>query len=181
MAWIESHQELRLHPKTRKLARELGISLPQAIGHLHCLWWWALDYAQDGDLSQYEADEIADGAEWQGEPIAFLEALELCGFVTDKAIHDWQDYAGRLIEKRAADAARKRAARRKDKQPQSTDVHRTSAGHPRDGARTVPNLTVPNHQGGVGGNDEYFLEMIPEELKRIKFQFYYSSINTAQN
>ena len=34
MAWIEAHQELRNHPKTKKAARLLGISRPQMIGHL---------------------------------------------------------------------------------------------------------------------------------------------------
>ena len=37
-----------------KLARRLGVSLPAAIGHLHLLWWWAMDYAQDGDLTRWQ-------------------------------------------------------------------------------------------------------------------------------
>ena len=53
MAWIESHQELANHPKTKRFKRALGISTPQAIGHLHLLWWWALDYAQDGSLAAF--------------------------------------------------------------------------------------------------------------------------------
>src|SRR5687767_5633894 len=55
MAWIESHQEIARHPKTRKLARLLGGSVPTAIGHLHLLWWWAVDYAEDGWLGKYTA------------------------------------------------------------------------------------------------------------------------------
>jgi hypothetical protein len=152
MAWIESHQSLRLHPKTRKLARELGVSLPQAIGHLHCLWWWALDYAQDGDLSQYEADEIADGAEWDGDPAVFIESLRRCGFVTDKAIHDWQDYAGRLIERREKNRERMRQARGADTavtcNARATHVQDTCnarATRVQDTCEaTIPNLTQPN-------------------------------------
>jgi hypothetical protein len=60
MAWLESHQDLRDHPKTARLRRRLGVSLPAAIGHLHLLWWWALTYADDGDLSGYDPDVIAD-------------------------------------------------------------------------------------------------------------------------
>ena len=52
MAWIESHQELRHHYKTKRLARELKVTVAAAIGHLHCLWWWAIDFAPDGDLSK---------------------------------------------------------------------------------------------------------------------------------
>ena len=74
MAWIESHQELGRHPKTRRLMRQLGVSLPTAIGHLHCLWWWALDFAQEGEITKYDAEAIADAALWDGEPQMFLDA-----------------------------------------------------------------------------------------------------------
>jgi len=40
--YIQSHEEIATHPKTRRLARALGISLPTVIGHLHLLWWWCL-------------------------------------------------------------------------------------------------------------------------------------------
>jgi len=45
MAWIESNQELARHPKAKKAARMLGISVPAVVGHLHFLWWWCLEYA----------------------------------------------------------------------------------------------------------------------------------------
>ena len=101
MAWIESHQELWRHPKTKKLARLLAVSVPTAIGHLHGIWYWALDFAQDGDLRRYDPEEIADAALWEGEPGRFIEALVAAGYLdqTDNGltIHDWYDYAGRLI------------------------------------------------------------------------------------
>ncbi|TDA68003.1 MAG: HNH endonuclease [Clostridia bacterium] len=111
MAWIESHQTLGQHPKTRRLARCLGISLPAAVGHLHYLWWWALDYARDGDLSKFEPEDIAGAALWEGDATAFIEALVKTGFVDRDeeglAIHDWGDYAGRLIEQREKQARRR--------------------------------------------------------------------------
>lgn len=140
MAWIESHQTLANHPKTLKLARVLNVPRVTAVGHLHFLWWWALDYAQSGDLSGFEAMDIAVAADWQGEPEAFVVGLQRAGFLDDDGqIHDWDEYAGRLIERRRADAERKRAAR-------SQDVRRTSTGHPEDGVRnrTVPNRTQQN-------------------------------------
>lgn len=108
MAWIESHQSLRSHPKTKRLARALSLSVPTVIGHLHCLWWWSLDYASDGDLSAFEAWEIAEGAMWEGDPETFLTALEDAAFYQDGKLHDWHDYAGRLIHSR--DKARERMA-----------------------------------------------------------------------
>lgn len=150
MAWIESHQTLARHPKTRKLARLLDISVPQTIGHLHCLWWWAMDYAQDGDLSDYDCTDVADAALWEGDADAFVAALAECGagggigFLelgdSGYIIHDWQDYAGRLVEKRKANAERMRIARASNKEVSATHVQRTNKA--RAGA-TVPNRTIP--------------------------------------
>ena len=120
MAWIESHQELKDHPKTRKLARQLGITVPAAIGHLHCLWWWALEYAQDGDLSEYDAEEISFAGMWEGDADQFISALCQSGFLDeavtpgDYGLHDWTDYAGRLIDLRAFRSQRNKLHRDAD-------------------------------------------------------------------
>lgn len=108
MAWIESHQSLRSHPKTKRLARALSVSVPAAIGHLHCLWWWSLDYAPDGSLEHFEDWEIAEGAMWEGDPEVFVKGLEVSTFCRNRVLHDWQDYAGRLLQSRAK--ARERTA-----------------------------------------------------------------------
>lgn len=153
MAWLESHQSIRIHPKTRRAARALGVSIPLMVGHLHLLWHWALDYAQDGSLADYEPADIADAAMWEGDPDLFCEALLQCGpgktagfLERDETgalqIHDWWEYAGRLIAKRQADAERKRNAR-------NGDVQRTSGGHPADIQTTAQvnqptNINQPN-------------------------------------
>ena len=67
-AWIESHQTLRNHRKTLRMARILSADKVLVIGALHCLWWWAVDYAEDGELTGYDAVEIAEGAGWEGDP-----------------------------------------------------------------------------------------------------------------
>lgn len=155
MAWIESHQELGRHPKTRKLARLLCTSIPAVVGHLHFFWWWALDFAQDGSLAKFDADEIADAALWEGDSTTFYRALITAGFVDelddDTTIHDWDEFAGRLIDKRKANAERMRQARAANDETRATHVQRTF--HARAGA-TVPNRTVPNptSQGDGGDN-----------------------------
>ena len=154
MAWIESNQELGRHPKMKKFARLLSISWPEAVGYLHYLWWWALDFAQDGDLTKYEAGDIADAVLWQREPLEFVDALIEAGFL-DKTeddgllIHDWFDYAGRLIEKRVANRERMRKARAKAKNESSPHVQSTN--NARTGA-TVPNSTVPNQPNSTEPN-----------------------------
>jgi len=155
MAWIESHQELARHPKTKKLSRRLGISVPAAIGHLHMLWWWALDYAQDGDLSVFEAEDIADAMEWPSESAeVLLNALLESEFIDSGDglfLHDWFDYAGRLVEQREKNRERKRKSRSvsSNKANGHTPVTRPSRGQVEDNSgghgATVPNQTIPNH------------------------------------
>jgi len=138
MAWIESHQALRDHPKTKRLARALGVARVTAVGYLHFLWWWCVDYAPDGDLNRFSDADIADGCEWADAPDAFVSALGAAGFLdADRRVHDWGDYTGLLVTKREADAERKRMARAR-----LADVRRTSNGRLPDGDRTAD---VPNH------------------------------------
>jgi DnaD/phage-associated family protein len=144
VAWIRSEQSLRGHPKTTKLARMLDVSVATAIGHLHMFWWWARDYAKDGDLSQYEAEEIADGCGWVGDSGRLVQALADCGpgehwgFLEKGArgwvVHDWMEYNGENIRQLEADAARKREARKKPKISggRPADDRETSDGHPAD-------------------------------------------------
>lgn len=163
--WIESHQSLRKHPKTLRAARALGVCEVHLIGHLHCLWWWAMDYAPDGDLSSYTDTDIAAAAEWDGDAAQFVAALRDAAKIGDRPgflemredrlhIHDWWEYGGKLIAKRDAEAARKRDTRRKTDspttEPRPQDVRRTSAGHPQDVRlnRTVQDSTNTTGQTG---------------------------------
>lgn len=149
MAWIESHQSLLDHRKTLRFARELELDQVMAIGHLHCFWWWCLDNAPTGRLTVIPTDDIATGSRYKGDPQLFFNALLSAGFINRKGrgvcIHDWYDYAGKLIERRKRNTEAKREARKEG----------ASSGHPNDGASpsapnpklpypTVPNPTVPN-------------------------------------
>lgn len=148
MAWIESHQELWRHPKTKKLARLLSVSVPTAIGHLHGLWFWALDFAQDGDIGRYDPEEIADAVLWDGNAQEFIDALIGSGFA-DKTpesitIHDWNEYAGKLLERRAADRQRKRSSAKTS--PSSAGIPPEVNGKAKEFSRipSLPYPTVPN-------------------------------------
>lgn len=122
MAYVEAHANLRDHLKTKKVARLLGIPKTQVIGHLLCLWWWCQEYAQDGDLSQYCAEDIAEAAEWTGDAEKFISALLNCGtkdgpgFLSfdendHLAVNDWFEYGGKLFVTRAQAAKRMRNMR----------------------------------------------------------------------
>ena len=122
MVWIESHCDLADHPKTLRLAGFLGVDVPTAIGHLHLLWWWAMRFAKDGLLEEFSEPELAHAARWRGDSREFVEALIRSRFVDLDPIrlHDWDQYGGKLENKRAANAERNRRAR-------ATHVQGTSA------------------------------------------------------
>ena len=126
MAWIESHQSLGQHPKTKRLARKLGCSMPAAVGHMQYLWWWALDYAPDGDLARFDDEDIADACQWEGEASMFVGALAEAGFLDGRAIHDFDVYVGRIVSKREANAERQRQYRERNAHV-TRDKHVTNA------------------------------------------------------
>lgn len=140
MAWIESHQSLGRHPKLMRLAVVLGVEDAAAVGYLHYLWWWAIDYAPAGDLTKMTDAEVALAAGWKGDAKAFRGALSECGFIdADGHLHDWDDYSGGLILSRKRDAKRKRDGRRSSA-GRPPDVHRPSTVH-NTTQQTQPNPT----------------------------------------
>ena len=122
MAWIEVHQALRGHRKTLALRRQLGMENDaQAIGHLVCLWLWTLDNAPDGDLSEMDDATIAYGADFPEERAEeFVKALQKARFLDGKCIHNWEEYAGRLIAIRESNRERARKARERKRAKSGT-------------------------------------------------------------
>lgn len=137
MAWIELHQSLTSHKKTRRLARALGLGvpegIPQTIGHLCLFWLWCVDGTEDGSLVDLDAQDIADAAGWTGDAEAFTEAMIKTGFIEKGAngleIHDWDDYIGRLLEKRQNAREKERIRKQKYRQRKRQE---TEASTPED-------------------------------------------------
>ena len=135
MAWIKSEQALASHPKVHLLAKDLGISVPQAVGHLHLLWWWALDYADDGNLTRYR-DFIPSASQWVGDENLFITSLIKHNWIDEVegklVIHDWLDYTGALIETREKDAERKRKYRQSKNAKTSANRDSWETSSPKD-------------------------------------------------
>lgn len=184
MAWIESHQSLKDHPKLHHLSQLLHVGRPAAIGHLHMLWWWALDYAPDGDITDIFPGTIAASCDWVGRSKTgqqFVTALVDSGWldvVTTSAerrhdvavtsggrrvdvratsderrddvalrqenvrlvLHEWQEYAGRLLQRRRLDRERKASVRRNSTEAPPDVLPPVR----RNSASTVPNPTEHN-------------------------------------
>jgi hypothetical protein len=196
MSWIESHQSLGQHPKTIRLASLLKVSMPAAVGHLHYLWWWTMDYAPDGKIGRYDAGIIGHACLWKGKPQALVDALVEAGFLDadgDLMIHDWPDYAGRLIERRESNKDRQKAFRDRRKTGRDAEIangQNNAVGHTDNAARngdvgvterarvalptvpTVPTLTnlptdaaVAASRAHVSATPAHAREELPEEVR----------------
>lgn len=150
MAWIEAHQALGDHPKVRKLSRILKLDNEnEPIGILMRLWWWAMDYAPDGSIGKYDAEELAWAMRWKGEPEELLEALIGAGWIDDGPeglqIHDWYQYAGRLVDMREAkrEQDRIRQQRRRDREKERAE--NSHANVTRDVTRDGSDVSRTNH------------------------------------
>jgi hypothetical protein len=158
VAWLEIHQSIKDHRKLLAAADALDMAPAHVAGHIIFFWLWALDNAPSGEISDISARNIARAAQWEGSPESFLSALVESGLV-DKTgerlfIHDWSDYAGKLIDQRVADRERKRQSRASAKAKNSDsvtcpeNVQRTSVGQNKDvqgkSVATVQNTTVQN-------------------------------------
>jgi hypothetical protein len=125
----------------------LNISKYLLIGHLHALWWWGLDNADnDGCLGETFPEEIAEAAGWPVRRASeFVNALLFTHFLDETesgyVLHNWRKYAGKLNEKKEKDRRRK------------AEVAANSSGIPTEVAANsqAPNLpdlptkpTIPN-------------------------------------
>ncbi|MEW6234729.1 MAG: hypothetical protein AB1656_05020 [Candidatus Omnitrophota bacterium] len=92
------------HPKTKRLAKILGIQRCHAIGILEALWHFTAQHAIQGNVGRWSNEEIAEGVYWEGDSDTLLNALLKSGFVDPHPthrliIHDWHDHADDSVRK----------------------------------------------------------------------------------
>ena len=144
MAWLQVHQTLKDHRKLFDAADELEITTPHMMGLLVSFWLWALDNAPKGDLAGITPRMIARAAQWDGEPEKLAETLIRAGWIDENEdgtleIHDWYEYAGKLIDQRQAEkerSARRRAAAASPSDD-TPDDQTPTAGQPPDATPTT--------------------------------------------
>ena len=184
MAWIQVHQALKDHRKLYDAADELEITPPHMMGLLISFWLWALDNASAGQLAGVTSRMIARAAQYDGEPEKLTSALIRAGWLDKKEdgtleIHNWYEYAGKLIDQREAEKARSKRRRTAAGKTvgEPTNDRRTTAGQPPDDQQTtagrldytrVDNNIPPNPQGEGG-------EMKKKPLVEIRFAEFWSA------
>lgn len=101
--WIQVYSNLCAHRKTCKLRDALGLKANyEAVGLVVCLWSWAAVNASDGNLTGYNARDIADAVGYKKSPAKLLEAMVQAGFLDQHdnttTIHDWDVHAKLLMD-----------------------------------------------------------------------------------
>jgi hypothetical protein len=166
-AYIVAYLELREHPKVQRLATRMGWRKAQAIGALMLLWMHAAEYAQDGVIEEYDAQELATVCDVpKPQADRWVEALIDVGWIDadPRTIHDWSDYSGKtldLLRENRERVARHRAAK-------SEAAETTTRSEPTVSTRTVPvrTRTVREQSALRVRREESKSEIAPTALAR---------------
>ena len=98
MPWIDSHTVLIRHRKLIALANDLRLKPVYALGHLHALWYAAIEQQEDGDLSVWTDTFIAVQSHFSGSAPQWVSLLRKHRWLDGKLVHDWLDYAGPYLK-----------------------------------------------------------------------------------
>jgi hypothetical protein len=93
------------HPKTRRLMRFLDLNQREAVGLLAMLWLNAMMWAEDGDLSSYSEEDIAEALCWERCPKKLIESLLDAGFLElhkgKLMVKSWEEHTGKGLSIRS--------------------------------------------------------------------------------
>gem|GEM_PF-4682293 len=80
------------------------------MGHLHAFWHAVLEQQEDGDLTSWTDEMIADAAQFKGEPAHLVTLLQKHRWLDGRLVHDWLDYAGLYLIRKYSRRNKKRLA-----------------------------------------------------------------------
>ncbi len=160
--WVRVDSGITRHPKIYKLARLLSLKRAEAAGLVVGFLGYLAEYHHDGDFTGIDWDAAIEhagtsatnpadvraallGAGWvdrfrDGAPVPESVPFEESEGVV-LVWHDWDDWQGKLIDNREADAARKRSDRQARAALRDTRSARPG-GRPADRPADVPGTTA---------------------------------------
>ena len=80
-----------------ELAKDLRLAPVHVMGHLHALWHAALEQQEDGNLSSWSDELIAEMSCYPGDVSQYVQLLQKHEWLDGKLLHDWLDYAGKYL------------------------------------------------------------------------------------
>lgn len=145
MPWIESHDTIWTHHKTKTLCRLLRISKVQAVGHLISLWHFVLANAwRDADMTKWGDDGIEEASRWEGVPGEMVNGLRESGFLDGCIAHGWLRRAGKLVRDRIYNEERRCDAEKRRKNADDGRKQLATLPYP-----TLPNQQIPSQPDGA--------------------------------
>ena len=118
--YVRLHSSFWTHRKTLQLRRKLGDA---AFWIPPRLWSFAAENAPDGDLSNYQAEDLAMLVQYSGNAQEMLQALNDAGFLENGIIRNWAERNSFHVTNhdRAKKAAEARWAKRTEKLSEEKD------------------------------------------------------------
>jgi len=121
--WLKVHDTLLDHRKLRRTCKLLKVSEVSLRGYLVTLWLNVLRHSPDGDLDDWNEEDIEHYAGWAGKPGIFVPSLIKTAWidiVDDRAvIHDWDEHSERLHVAKVRKQARERQRKHREKTSES--------------------------------------------------------------
>jgi hypothetical protein len=143
------------HPKFRSLMRCLELPQYAVVGLLESVWTLAAQFADDGDLSRFSAQEIADYAGYEGDAETLVNALVssrwLDGCIGALAVHDWLDHCPHYVHDRRRKRSPKQTVPGNSRNVQEIPTH----SDPTQPNPTMPNQTKPNLSSAPDVTEKY--------------------------
>jgi hypothetical protein len=148
--WMRIETDFVDHPKTRRLASELGD--PLAGWYVLRLWSWMSRFCPVGHVVGQWRDSLESACEWRGEPGRLVSAFIAAGFLDtteegDLEAHGWAEHQGKVAARARKEAERKRLYRsnlsRGTGTGQTRDVPRDKVRRPAQRDVTGRDVEVP--------------------------------------
>ena len=132
--WIRVHSNVRSLTVVWRAVECLGLPPDSAVGLLVILWGQVAQHSENGRIDNVPDAQLEGWVGWSGEPGKFARFIRE-KHITDGRIREWDDYAGKLEERREKDRERKRLA----------NLLRNSNGRPEEVRRkAVPTRAARN-------------------------------------
>lgn len=180
MAWISVYQQLRDHRKTRKLANNLNIPKPLAVGYLIFIWLWAVDNVDsEGTIIEASEKDIEEAALWNGQPGHLYKELVNCKWIDAyedrKVLHNWGEFNRPFYQyqkRKEYDKKRKRAGNSTGSSmetPPETlpEIHESSSTPPPTTPPIYPRRGKKDKKEGTDIRLRPLIEWYESEYKRV--------------
>lgn len=148
--WIRVHANLADKPVIWRAVKELRISQNEGIGLLVRFWGEMSQHGNDGLVITLTDEQIEAWGGWRGKRGKLAAFIRQFHTDDDGRVNEWDDYAGKLEDRRQKDRDRKREARDRKRKSRGQSTRRPADAPPEvpqdvtvDAPQTVRTESLP--------------------------------------